>query len=249
MENDLWHHLCLTSGQSEVLFTGAEENLNMPSTAIMQYDFSIGKGQIIGEEILDSARLLMFVVLDNSKRSCAKTWVLHFKLFHICIQFTIVMAPILGHLLDFLFLLSIRFMDNPCVISQPGDEFNTQFIKETQILFGGVPVVKRQIREGNAMTNHIVDQDARYLVLGPVFSNEIPMMPECEGYRDVDGSICPDDNYNAMATDVTFICVVIVHVCASHESREWLGNNCIIQDYVSTIVDASDKKECAGSHV
>ena len=61
----MWHHLCLTSGQSEVLFTGAEENLNMPSTAITQYDFSIGKGQIIGEEILGSARLLMFVVLDR----------------------------------------------------------------------------------------------------------------------------------------------------------------------------------------
>ena len=72
----MWHHLCLTSSQSEVLFTGAEENLNMPSTAITQYDFSIGKGQIIGEEILGSAMLLMFVVLDNSKRTYTKTWVL-----------------------------------------------------------------------------------------------------------------------------------------------------------------------------
>ena len=99
------------------------------------------------------------------------------------------------------------------------------------------------------MAGHVIDQDASYLVLGSVFSDEIPMMPECKSYGDVYGSICPDDNYNAMATDVTFICVVIVHICASHESREWLGNNCIIQDYVSSIVDASDKKERSGSHL
>ena len=76
----MWHHLCLTSSQSEVLFTGAEENLNMPSTAITQYDFSISKGQVIGEEILGFARLLMFVVLDNSKRAYTKTWVLHLEM-------------------------------------------------------------------------------------------------------------------------------------------------------------------------
>ncbi len=64
---------------------------------------------------------------------------------HVCIQFTIVMTPILGHLLDFLSLASIRFMDDPCVVSQTRDEFNTQFVKETQILFGGVPVVKCEI--------------------------------------------------------------------------------------------------------
>ncbi len=63
----MWHHLCLTSGQSEVLFTGAEENLNVPPAAITQYDFPIGKGQIVGEEILGSARFRMFVVLDNCK--------------------------------------------------------------------------------------------------------------------------------------------------------------------------------------
>ncbi len=99
------------------------------------------------------------------------------------------------------------------------------------------------------MANHVIDQDASYLILGSVFSDEIPMMPECKGYREVDGSICPDDNYNAMATDVTFICMVIVHVCTSHKSREWLGNNSIIQDYISSIVDAGDKRECDGSHV
>jgi hypothetical protein len=59
VKDDLWHHLCLTSSQSEVLFTGAEENLNMPSTAITQHDCSIGKGQVIGEEIFDSARFLI----------------------------------------------------------------------------------------------------------------------------------------------------------------------------------------------
>jgi hypothetical protein len=48
------------------------------------------------------------------------------------------------------------------------------------------------------MANHIVDQYARYLILGSVFSDEIPMMPECKSYRNVDDSICPDDNYNAM---------------------------------------------------
>ncbi len=141
----MWHHLCLTSSQSEVLFTGAEENLNMPSTAITQYDFSIGKGQIIGEEILGPARLLMFVVLDNSKRTYTKTWVLHLEMSHIGIQFIIVMALILGQLLDFLFLISIRFMDNPGVIPQAREELNTQFVKETQILFGGVSVVKCEI--------------------------------------------------------------------------------------------------------
>ncbi len=82
---------------------------------------------------------------DNSKKSYAKTWVLHLEMSHIGIQFTIVTALIPGHLLDFLFLVSIRFMDDPCVVPQPGDEFNTQFVKETQILFGGVPVVKCQI--------------------------------------------------------------------------------------------------------
>ncbi len=104
-----------------------------------------GLGQIVGEEILGSAGLLMFVVLDNSKSSCTKTWVLHLEMSHIGIQFTIVTALILSHLLDFLSLVSIRFMDNPCVIAQTSDEFNTQFVKETQILFGGVPVVKCQI--------------------------------------------------------------------------------------------------------
>ena len=138
----MWHHLCLTSSQSEVLLTGAEENLNMPSTAITQHDLSIGKGQVIGEEILGSARLLMFVVLDNSKRAYTKTWVLHLEMSHVGIQFTIVMALILGQLLDF---LSFIFMDNPGVIPQACDELNTQFAKETQILFGGIPVVKCEI--------------------------------------------------------------------------------------------------------
>ena len=99
------------------------------------------------------------------------------------------------------------------------------------------------------MANHVIDQDACYLVFSSVFSDEISMMPKCKSYRDVDSFICPDNNYNAMATDVTFLRVVIVHVCTSHKSREWLGNNCIIQDYVSSIVDASDKKECACSHL
>ena len=99
------------------------------------------------------------------------------------------------------------------------------------------------------MANHVIDQDARYLVLGSVSSDEISMMPECKGYRDVDGSICPDGNYHAMATDVTFVCVVIVHVCTSHKSREGLGNNSIIQNYVSSIVEASDKKERSCSHL
>jgi len=99
------------------------------------------------------------------------------------------------------------------------------------------------------MANYVINQDARYLVLGSVFSDEIPMMPKCKSYRDVDNSICPDNHYNAMATDVTFLCVVIVYVGTSHKSREWLGNNSIIQDYVSSMVDASDKKECACSHL
>ena len=142
MEDDLWHHLCLTSSQSEVLLTGAEENLNMPSTAIAQHDFSIGKGQVIGEEILGFARFLMFVVLDNSKRAYTKTRVLHQEMPHVCIQFAIVMALILGQLLD---LLPLVFIDNPSVIPQTCDELNTQFIKETQILLGGVPVVKCEI--------------------------------------------------------------------------------------------------------
>ena len=138
----MWHHLCLTSNQSEVLFTGAEENLNMPSTAITQHDLSIGKGQIIGEEILGSARLLMFVVLDNSKRAYAKTWVLHLEMSYVCIQFAIVMAFITGQLLD---LVSLVFMDDPGVIPQPGDELDTQPVKETQILFGSVPIVECEI--------------------------------------------------------------------------------------------------------
>jgi hypothetical protein len=142
VEDDLWHHLCLTSGQSEVLFTGAEENLDMPSTAITQHDLSIGKGQVVGEEILGFARLLMFVVLDNSKRAYTKTWVLHLEMSHVCIQFTIVMAFILGQLLDF---VSLVFMDDPGVIPQTRDELDTQSVKETQILFGGVPVVEREI--------------------------------------------------------------------------------------------------------
>ena len=99
------------------------------------------------------------------------------------------------------------------------------------------------------MANHVIDQDARYLVLGSVFSDEIPMMPECKSYRYVDGSIRPDNNYNAMAANMAFLCVVIVYVGASHKSREWLGNNSIIQDYVSSLVDASDKKDCACSHL
>ena len=53
------------------------------------------------------------------------------------------------------------------------------------------------------MTNHIVDQDACYLVLCPIFPDEVSMMPECKSYRDVDEPICPDNHYNAMATDVT----------------------------------------------
>ena len=142
MEDDLWHHLCLTSSQSEVLFTGAEENLNVPSTAITQYDFSVSKGQIIGEEILGFARFLMFVVLDNSKRTYTKTGVFHLEMSHIGIQFIVVMAFILGQLLDLLFLI---FMDDPGVIPQTRDELNIQFVKETQVLFGGVPVVKCEI--------------------------------------------------------------------------------------------------------
>jgi S-adenosylmethionine/arginine decarboxylase-like enzyme len=63
-----------------------ERKFNMPSTSITQHDFSVGKGQIIGEEILDSARLLMFVVLDNSKISCAKTRILHMEMSHIGIH-------------------------------------------------------------------------------------------------------------------------------------------------------------------
>jgi hypothetical protein len=84
----------------------------------------------------------MFVVLDNSKRAYAKTWVFHLKMSYIRIQFTIVTALILGQLLDF---LPSVFMNNPGVVPQPGDELDTQLAKETQILFGGVPVVKCQI--------------------------------------------------------------------------------------------------------
>ena len=61
---------------------------------------------------------------------------------HIGIQFAIVMALIPGHLLDFLFLV---FMDDPCVVPQTRDELDIQFVKETQILFGGVPVIKCEI--------------------------------------------------------------------------------------------------------
>jgi hypothetical protein len=99
------------------------------------------------------------------------------------------------------------------------------------------------------MANHVIDQDARYLVLCSVPPDEISMMPECKGYRDVDGPICPDNNYNAMATDVTFLCVVIVHVGTSHKSREWLGNNSVIQDYVPNLVDASDERSRTCSHL
>jgi hypothetical protein len=52
------------------------------------------------------------------------------------------MELILGQLLDF---LPFVFMDNPGVVPQPGDKLDTQFAQETQILFGGVPVVKRKI--------------------------------------------------------------------------------------------------------
>lgn len=138
----MWHHLCLTSSQSEVLLTGTEKYLDMPSTAITQYHFSIGKGQIIGEEILGFARFLMFVVLDNSKRACAKTWVLHLETSHVCIQFAIVMALILGQLLDF---VSFVFVDDPGVVPQTCDELDTQFVKETQILFASVPIVECEI--------------------------------------------------------------------------------------------------------
>ena len=99
------------------------------------------------------------------------------------------------------------------------------------------------------MTNYVVDQDARYLVLCSVSADEIPMMPERKGYRDVDGSIGPDNYYNAMATDMTFLCVVIVHVGASNQARERFGNHSIIQDYVSSLVDASDKSGHACSHL
>ncbi len=99
------------------------------------------------------------------------------------------------------------------------------------------------------MTNYIVDQDARYLVLCPVSSDEISMMPERKSYRNVDDSICPDNNHNAMTTDMTFLCVVIVHICASHEAGEWFGNHSIIQDYVSSVVNTSDKSDNAYSHM
>jgi hypothetical protein len=72
----------------------------------------------------------------------SKPYFTHLEMSHIGIQFTIVMALILGQLLDF---LSLAFMDNPCVIPQTRDEPNTQFVKETQILFGGIPVVKCEI--------------------------------------------------------------------------------------------------------
>ena len=52
------------------------------------------------------------------------------------------MAFTFGQLLDF---LSLVFMDDPGIIPQTRDELNAQFIKETQILFGGVPVVKCEI--------------------------------------------------------------------------------------------------------
>ncbi len=99
------------------------------------------------------------------------------------------------------------------------------------------------------MANHVIDQDARYLVLGSVFSDKISRMPECKGYRDVDSSIGPDNHYNAMAADVTFLCVVIVHVSTSHKSREWFGNESVIKNYVPSIADASDKTGHACSHL
>ena len=93
------------------------------------------------------------------------------------------------------------------------------------------------------MTNYVINQDTCYLVLCSVSVNEISMMPERKGYRNVDGSIGPDNHYNTMATDVTLLCMVIVYVGTSHKSREWLGNHSIIQDYVSGLVDASDKRD------
>ena len=98
-------------------------------------------------------------------------------------------------------------------------------------------------------SRYVVDQEARYLVLCSVSADEIPMMPERKGYRDVDGSIGPDNHYNAMATNMAFLCIVIVYVCASHKSREWLGNHSVIQDYVSSLVNASDKGCHACSHL
>ena len=68
-------------------------------------------------------------------------------------------------------------------------------------------------------------------------------MPECKSHRDVDESIGPDDHYDTMASDVAFLCIVVVHICASHKSREWLGDNGIIQNYISRVVDASDEKD------
>ena len=128
MGDDLWHHLRLTSSQSEMLLAGSEENLNMPSAAITQYEFCVSEGQIIGEEILGLARFFMFVVLDNSKMTCAKTWVLHLELSHIGFQFAVVMAIILDQLL---YLLPLTFMDDPCVVPKARDELDTQLVKET----------------------------------------------------------------------------------------------------------------------
>jgi hypothetical protein len=69
----------------------------------------------------------MFVVLDNSKITCAKTWVLHLKLSHIGFQFAVVMAIILDQLL---YLLPFTFMDDPCVVSKTRDKLDTQLLEE-----------------------------------------------------------------------------------------------------------------------
>ena len=84
----------------------------------------------------------MFVVLDNSKRTYAKTWILHLKPSHISIQLGIVMAFTLGQLMNFLLCISV---DDPCVIPQTCDKLDIQFVKESEILLGRIPVVKCQI--------------------------------------------------------------------------------------------------------
>ena len=75
------------------------------------------------------------------------------------------------------------------------------------------------------------------------------MVPECKSHRDVYESIGPDDHYNSVATDMAFLCIVVVNICASHKSREWLGNDGIIKNYVTRTLDTSNEKNNVDGHL
>lgn len=244
----------LVVSEAEMLFDVSKENLDDPAVFIPQDDVTRGKPRGTGQEVFDTARLLVDLVFENDKGHRAELTQPYLRNSGLCLsqdfestRTRLLEEPASNRASLKAFILE----EKPMILFESSDEGNMEGLKEGEVFFGGIPVVEGDKIGAQAFAERPVNQHAGQFIFASVFEGRrcALFVPEGESHGDTPVAVAPQQHHEPLSKYISSRRMIIIPIHPFHLPAPRMRDERVVKDQPPTGAQRYDQPDECQHHI